>query len=102
MNRLKTLVAIAALFAVLAPVRAQVGKSQGLLDANRATQQELTAVPHLNADLVKAIMDRRPFGNVTELGAALTPALNRGSIDSRCTEKFSFTPTLIRQPTMRF
>ena len=80
MNRLKTLVAIAALFAVLAPLKAQVGKSQGLLDANRATQQELMTVPHLNADLVKAIMDRRPFGNVTELGAALTPALNKAQL----------------------
>jgi len=80
MNRLKTLVAIAALFAVLAPLKAQVGKSQGLLDANRATQQELMTVPHLSADLVKAIMDKRPFGNVMELGAALTPALNKAQL----------------------
>ena len=76
MNRLKALLVVAAIVAALAPLEAQVGKSVGLLDANRATQQELTGVPHLNADLVKAIMDKRPFANVTELGtvlASLTP-----------------------------
>ena len=77
MNRLGALLAITALVAVLAPLQAQVGKSQGLLDANRATQQELMAVPHLNADLVKAVMDKRPFANVTELAAAFTPALTK-------------------------
>ena len=76
MNRLKALLVVAAIVAALAPLEAQVGKSVGLLDANRATQQELTSVPNLNADLVKAIMDKRPFANVTELGtvlASLTP-----------------------------
>jgi len=76
MNRLKAALVVAAFVAALAPLEAQVGKSVGLLDANRATQQELTGVPHLNADLIKAIMEKRPFSNVTELGtilAALTP-----------------------------
>jgi len=77
MNRLGTFLALAALAIGLAPLQAQVGKSQGLLDANRATQQELMAVPHLNADLIKAIMDKRPFANVTELAAVLTPPLTK-------------------------
>src|SRR5262245_9471562 len=76
MKLVKALLAMAAVIAALAPLQAQVGKSVGLLDANRATQQELMAVPNLNADLVKAIMEKRPFANVTELGtilASLTP-----------------------------
>jgi DNA uptake protein ComE-like DNA-binding protein len=76
MNRIKVLLVIAATVAALAPLQAQVGKSVGLVDANRATPQELAGVPHLNADLVKAVMDKRPFANVTELGtvlASLTP-----------------------------
>jgi hypothetical protein len=81
MNRLKVCLTIAALTAVLAPLYAQVGKSVGLLDANRATQQELSAVPHLNADLVKAIMDKRPFANVTELTATLTPPLTAAQLN---------------------
>jgi DNA uptake protein ComE-like DNA-binding protein len=77
MNRLKVLLAIAALATAIVPlVHAQIGKSQGLLDANRATQQELASVPNLDAALVKAIMDKRPFANVTEFAAAL-PGLNK-------------------------
>ena len=73
MNQFKVLLAIVALAIAVTPfVHAQVGKSQGLLDANRATQEELMTVPNLNADLVKAIMDKRPFANVTEFAAALT------------------------------
>ena len=80
MNRLKVLLALVALTLALAPLEAQVGRSLGLLDANRATQQELMTVPGLNADLVKAIMDKRPFANVTEFATALTPALTKAQL----------------------
>ena len=80
MNRLKVLLALALFAVALAPLQAQVGKSLGVLDANRATQQELMAVPNLNADLVKAIMDKRPFANVTELAAALNPPLTAAQL----------------------
>ena len=80
MNPLKIVSAIAALALAIVPIiHAQVGKSQGLLDANRATQQELMSVPHMNADTVKAIMDKRPFANVTEFAAAL-PGLNKAQL----------------------
>ena len=78
MKRLRILVVAAAVVcavvfvATLAPLQAQVGKPQGLLDANRATEEQLATVPHLNAALVKAIVDKRPFANVTELAAVLT------------------------------
>jgi DNA uptake protein ComE-like DNA-binding protein len=80
MNRLRALVAMSAVVAGLVPLQAQVGKSVGLLDANRATEQELLGVPHMNPMLVKAVMDRRPFANVTELAAVLTPALSKAQL----------------------
>src|SRR6185436_9738124 len=80
MKRLTVVVAVA-LIAVLLPLYAQVGKSVGLLDANRATEQELMGVAHLDATLVKAIMDKRPFANVTELTATLTPALTSAQLN---------------------
>ena len=81
MKRITVVFAVAVSIAVLLPLYAQVGKSVGLLDANRATPEELTGVPHLNADLVKAIMDKRPFANVTELTATLTPALTAAQLN---------------------
>src|SRR5688572_6709831 len=75
MTRLKVMFVAVAFAIALAPLQAQVGKSQGLLDANMATQQQLSAVPNLTPEIVKAIMDKRPFANVTEFAAALTPAL---------------------------
>ncbi|HET9942244.1 MAG TPA: hypothetical protein VFR05_02820 [Terriglobia bacterium] len=80
MNRLKAVIALVALTAALTPMHAQVGKSVGLLDANMATQQQLASVPQLTPDLVKAIMDKRPFANVTEFAAALTPALSAAQL----------------------
>jgi len=75
MKHLRILLVVAAFAALPVPLHAQVGKSLGLLDANRATEQELLMVPHLNATLVKAILEKRPFANVTELAAVLTPAV---------------------------
>jgi DNA uptake protein ComE-like DNA-binding protein len=61
---------------VLAPASAQVAK--GLLDPNVATEQELAALPHMNAGIAKALVGKRPFLNATELdaflaGQSLTP-----------------------------
>src|SRR5262245_21631684 len=75
MNRFRILLAVLAVGAALLPTQAQVGKSVGLLDANRATEQELMAVPHMTADLAKAIVAKRPFANVTELAAVLSPTI---------------------------
>jgi len=62
---------IAALFmlSMLVPsadvLRGQVG--QGLLDANTATEAELTALPGMTAAAVKAMTTARPFGSIVEL-----------------------------------
>ena len=68
MKRLRIVLAMTALIAALAPLQAQVGKSVGLLDANRATEQELMTVPNMTAALAKTIIEKRPYANVTELG----------------------------------
>ena len=60
-----------------APAGAQVGKPVTIMDANRATEAELKAIPQLNDALVAAILEKRPFASVTELNAILTPALNK-------------------------
>jgi DNA uptake protein ComE-like DNA-binding protein len=65
------------LVALAAPARAQVGKSVTIVDANIASEKELATLPHLNAGLVKSIVDRRPFPSITELDALLSPTLSR-------------------------
>jgi DNA uptake protein ComE-like DNA-binding protein len=73
----KTILALAAL-AALAPamVTAQVGKPVTIVDANIATEKELAALPHMNAALVKSVIDKRPFQTVSELNALLGQTLN--------------------------
>jgi DNA uptake protein ComE-like DNA-binding protein len=75
MKSLRMVLAIVALVAALAPLQAQVGKSNGLLDANAATEAELMTVPHMTADLAKAIIAKRTFANVTQLQSVLTPTI---------------------------
>jgi len=50
---------------------AQVGHSN-MVNPNLATQQELTALPHLAAEQVQDIVDGRPFLTMTDLDARLT------------------------------
>ena len=54
---------------------AQLGWQQDLLDPNVASEKELSALPHLNAALVKTILEKRPFLSIVELNAVLAPAL---------------------------
>jgi DNA uptake protein ComE-like DNA-binding protein len=61
-----------------APAAAQVGKPVTIVDANIASEKELTGLPHLTPALVKNVMSARPFPSITELdallGGSLTPA----------------------------
>ena len=50
-NLFQLTVAFAIAVTLTHSVHAQVGRSQGLLDANVITEKELAALPHLNADL---------------------------------------------------
>ncbi len=67
---------VAAVLAVVVAVplttlRAQVGKSQGVVDANTAPEQDLAKMPNLNPAIAKALVGVRPFKSITELNTFL-------------------------------
>jgi len=62
------------------PAFAQVGKSAGVLDANLASEKELQAVPHVTAEIAKAIVAGRPFANAVALNAVLARSLEPDQI----------------------
>ena len=73
--------AVALLFltgAAAMPAAAQAGPLGGMLDPNLATEQELRAVPHVSADLAKALVAGRPWLSPVALdsllGRTLSPA----------------------------
>lgn len=63
----------ALLLALVLPVavNAQVGKSLGVVDANTAPEAVLAALPHLTPDIVKGLVEKRPFASITDLHAFL-------------------------------
>lgn len=73
----KLLLAIAITATSTLPVFGQVGRQQGLLDANLALEMDLLPLPHLNADLAKAILAERPFQSITNLDAVLEKSLSK-------------------------
>jgi len=58
-------------------VEAQTGRRQNVIDPNIATEKELLTLPHVTPPLGKAILDGRPFLNVTALDAVLAKSLGR-------------------------
>jgi DNA uptake protein ComE-like DNA-binding protein len=54
-----------------AGVGAQVGKPQGVVDANTAPEKDLAAMPHMTPDIAKALVAARPFKSITDLNAFL-------------------------------
>jgi DNA uptake protein ComE-like DNA-binding protein len=61
-------------FAVLlfvTPVSAQVGRSQGVVDANTIADADLLKVPHVTPAIGKAILAARPFASIVELNKLL-------------------------------
>ncbi len=77
MRATRMAVMIAIVMICAAGAAAQVGKPVTILDANRATEAELKAIPQLNDGLIRTILEKRPFASVTELNAVLTPALTK-------------------------
>jgi DNA uptake protein ComE-like DNA-binding protein len=76
----RTLVALAAIAMVGAPgavAHAQVGKPVTIADVNLLPEKDLAALPHMTPALAKAIADKRPFQNATELDAVLGQSLSK-------------------------
>ena len=81
MNRSRFVVVIVVcILSLSAAVQAQVGISQGILDPNIAAEKELLALPHMNAALVKGIMDQRPFLSILDLNAFLSKTLKKAQL----------------------
>ena len=54
-----------------ARLRAQVGKSQGVVDANSALEPDLAKMPNMTPAIAKALVGVRPFKSITELNTFL-------------------------------
>ena len=66
------LVAAALAIVLVAPsAHAQVGKSQGVVDANTAPEADVAKMPHMTAAIAKALVGTRPFKSITELNTFL-------------------------------
>ena len=58
----------------------QVGKPQGLVYPNVASEKELSALPHMNPAVVNMIVGQRPFTGMTELNAFLSKSLSNNQL----------------------
>jgi DNA uptake protein ComE-like DNA-binding protein len=70
----KSVLAAIVTIAITAPalvVHAQVGKSQGVVDANTAAEKDLAGMPHMTPAIAKALVGVRPFKSITELNTFL-------------------------------
>ena len=68
---------IVLMFGLWGVTRAQVGRSEGLVNPDLASEKELLAMPHLNATIVRSIMERRPFLKMTDLNSLLAQSLSK-------------------------
>ncbi|HVG73508.1 MAG TPA: hypothetical protein VM819_21525 [Vicinamibacterales bacterium] len=77
MIRLKLFPALLAVVLIVpAGLQAQAGRRGDVLDVNTAAEKELLSVPGLTPALVKTIVGRRPFLQMTDLDAVLAPSLS--------------------------
>lgn len=61
---------------VTGTISAQVGARQNVLDVNLATEKELLGLPHMSANIVKGLLEKRPFLTMKDLNAFLGQSLN--------------------------
>ena len=74
---LRLLASFAVAASLAGNVLAQLGRQQGLIDPNVATEKELLALPHFNAELAREVMAQRPFLSVTGFQAVVGKSLNK-------------------------
>jgi len=72
-----TMASIVLMFGLWGVTPAQVGRSEGLVNPDLASEKELLAMPHLNATIVKSIMELRPFPKMTDLNSLLAQSLSK-------------------------
>ena len=77
MDRLKFFSALLALVLIVpAGLQAQAGRRGDVLDVNTASEKQLLSVSGLTPAIVKTIMSRRPFLQMTELDTVLGQSLS--------------------------
>jgi DNA uptake protein ComE-like DNA-binding protein len=64
-------VAFALALLLAAPALAQVGKSQGVVDANTISEADLTKLPGMTPAIAKAMLAARPFDSIIALNTFL-------------------------------
>ncbi len=67
---------------------AQVGNNTSLLNPNLAGREELVALPQLDEALVDAILDERPFLDMSELHALLSRSLSDAQLTALYAQVF--------------
>ena len=72
MKRSALMWTVTVLFLAALPSAAQVGSNNGLLNANLASEEELSAVDGIDGDAVAAIVDGRPFLRPADLHAVIS------------------------------
>lgn len=70
------LIAIAVALGAIGSAYGQVGQSQ-LVNPDLASEKDLLALPHMNATLVKSIVEQRPFMKMADLNALLAKSLGK-------------------------
>jgi DNA uptake protein ComE-like DNA-binding protein len=58
----------------------QVGNSAGLVNPDLASEKELLALPHMNAALVKSVIEQRPYKTMASLHALLAKSLSKDQL----------------------
>ena len=83
-----TLASVTLSLSIASAPSAQVGRHQGMAEPNVADEKELVKLPHLKPDLVKGILERRPFANMMELHKLLSPSLDAKQLNELYTKMF--------------
>ena len=72
-----TIASIILVLGISGSIQAQAGRSEGLVNPDLASDKELLALPHMNATIVKGIIERRPFLRMADLNSFLAQSLNK-------------------------
>ena len=68
---MKSFIAFSLALLLAAPALAQVGKSQGVVDANTISEADLAKLPGMTPAIAKAVVAARPFDSITAFNAFL-------------------------------
>lgn len=68
---MKSFMAVALTLVLAAPAFAQVGKSQGVVDANTISEADLAKLPGMTPAIAKMVVAARPFDSITAFNAFL-------------------------------